>query len=95
MKALVGGFNQEKALVGAFFVIVKSSRTTLKLCCRYLRQWVMVWNGYDGHIYVTSATRLPRFQPPRELIHKQNTRQKNWYPTLLSKQLGQCPIKVL
>ena len=60
--------------------------------CRYLRQWVMVWNGYDGRIYVTSATRLPRFQPPRVLIPKQNTRQKNWYPTLLSKQLGQCPI---
>ena len=27
MKALVGAFNQEKALVGAFSVIVKSSRT--------------------------------------------------------------------
>ena len=27
MKALVGAFNQEKALVGTFSVIVKSSRT--------------------------------------------------------------------
>ena len=27
VKALVGAFNQEKALVGAFSVIVKSSRT--------------------------------------------------------------------
>ena len=27
VKALVAAFNQEKALVGAFFVIVKSSRT--------------------------------------------------------------------
>ena len=29
MKALVGTFNQEKALVGAFYVILKSSRTFL------------------------------------------------------------------
>ena len=29
MKALIGGFNQEKALVGAFFKIVKPSRTTV------------------------------------------------------------------
>ena len=30
MKALVGAFNLEKALVGAFFVIVKSSQTFVK-----------------------------------------------------------------
>ena len=27
MKALVGGFNQEKALIGAFSVIVKTDRS--------------------------------------------------------------------
>ena len=30
VKALVGAFNQEKALVGAFSMIVKSSRTFVK-----------------------------------------------------------------
>ena len=38
VKVLVGDFNKEKALVGAFSVIVKSSRTIARLlqrgCCR-------------------------------------------------------------
>ena len=57
MKALVGAFNQEKALVGAFSVIVKSSGTfgkpsleALQLTpCRwyslYLRTSSMCWLG--------------------------------------------------
>ena len=38
VKALVGAFNQEKALVGAFSVIVKSSRTFVWSSSRYPSQ---------------------------------------------------------
>ena len=48
----------------------------------------MVWNGYDGNIYITSAKTLPNFQPPKTFIQKANKDQKNWYPTLMSKELG-------
>ena len=33
MKTLVGTFNQEKAIVGTFFVIVRSSRTLVRSSC--------------------------------------------------------------
>ena len=55
---------------------------------RFIQQWIIVWNGYDGNIYITSAFKLPQFQKPRILIPKENEKQKNWYPTLMSKQLG-------
>jgi hypothetical protein len=48
----------------------------------------MVWNGYDGNIYITSAKTLPKFQPPRILIDKTSSDQKNWYPNLISEQTG-------
>ena len=47
MDELVGSFNQEKALVGAFFVIVKSSRSTAV-------HWASAWS--DGHPRVNAAT---------------------------------------
>ena len=53
----------------------------------------MVWNGYNGNIYITSAKRLPLFQPPKILIKKENDDQKNWYPTLMSKELGMILIQ--
>ena len=59
---------------------------------RFIQQWIMVWNGYNGNIYITSAKRLPLFQPPKILIKKENDDQKNWYPTLMSKELGMILI---
>ena len=55
---------------------------------RYLQQWLLVWNGYDGNIYITSALELPRFQQPRILIQKKTEDQRNWYPTVLSRSFG-------
>ena len=48
--------------------------------CRYLKQWVMVWNGYDGRIYISSAFHLAdqAFQPARVLVEKLTEEQKNW-----------------
>ena len=55
---------------------------------RFLQQWLMVWNGYDGNIYITSAKTLPNFVPPQILIEKTSPDQKNWYPNLISEQTG-------
>ena len=48
--------------------------------CRYLKQWVLVWNGYDGRIYISSAFHLAdrAFQPARVLVQKTTEEQKNW-----------------
>ena len=51
---------------------------------RYLQQWVVAWNGYDGNIYITTADTLPSFQPPRVLLAKQSEEQKFWYPNITS-----------
>ena len=55
---------------------------------RYLQQWVVAWNGYDGNIYITTADTLPSFQPPRVLLAKQSEEQKFWYPNIIHQQLG-------
>ena len=55
---------------------------------RFLNQWIIIWNGFDGNIYITSARKLPKFKRPKILIHKQNEKQLNWYPTLLSDEFG-------
>ena len=55
---------------------------------RYLQQWLLVWNGYDGNIYITTAKTLPNFETPRIFIHKDTEAQKNWYPCLLHKWMG-------
>ena len=58
---------------------------------RFLQSWLMVWNGYNGHIYISSAVRLPEWEPARILIeadHQNNPLTKHWYPTLISAQLG-------
>ena len=54
---------------------------------RFLRSWLLVWNGFDGHIYITAAIRLPQWRPPRILLKadlKRHPRMKLWYPTLIS-----------
>ena len=40
----------------------------------------MVWNGYDGRIYISSAFHLAdqAFQPARVLVEKLTEEQKNW-----------------
>lgn len=55
---------------------------------RFIQQWILVYNGYDGNIYITSALELPRFQQPRILIQKKTEDQRNWYPTVLSRSFG-------
>ena len=81
---LEGTFNQEKA-------IGRDCKTLLTIApcvARYLQQWVVAWNGYDGNIYITTALTLPHFQPPRILVAKQTEAQKNWYPNIIHKYLG-------
>ena len=50
----------------------------------------MVWNGYDGRIYISSASLLAdrAFAPPRILVDKERSEEKNWYPNLISSELG-------
>ena len=57
---------------------------------RFLQHWVMVWNGYDGNIYITAARTLPHFQPPRVLVAKTSgdSVEKNWYPSIISEAGG-------
>ena len=55
---------------------------------RYLKQWVMAWNDWEGNIWITTALSLPNFQPERILVPKENNKQKNWYPNIIHKSLG-------
>jgi len=57
---------------------------------RFVKQWVMVWNGYDGRIYISSSQTLAdqAFHPARVLVEKANDQEKNWYPTLISEDYG-------
>ena len=55
---------------------------------RFLQQWLVTWNGYDGNIYITTAETLPNFKPPKIFIAKDTSEQKNWYPCLIHKYLG-------
>ena len=47
---------------------------------RFLKQWVLVWNGYDGRIYISSSPTLGDrvFEPARVLVDKANDQEKNW-----------------
>ena len=46
----------------------------------------MVWNGYDGNIYITTARRLPEWQPPK-LLMVADKGTKFHSPTIIS-ELG-------
>ena len=48
---------------------------------RYLKQWVVVWNGWDGRIYISSSPTLGDrvFEAPRVLVDRANNREKNWW----------------
>ena len=48
----------------------------------------MVWSGYNGNIYITAAKTLPNFQPPKILLAKSSSVEKNWYPSLISEETG-------
>ena len=51
----------------------------------------MVWNGYNGHIYITTAPWLPEWRPARILMEADlanSPDMKHWYPTLISAKLG-------
>ena len=47
---------------------------------RFLKQWMMVWNGYDGRIYISSSQILAdqAFAPARVLVEKNTDQEKNW-----------------
>ena len=57
MKALVGAFNQEKALVGAFSVIVK---TDLRPDIRAARQ--VTWSHRPARCSIGTKRNAPRFK---------------------------------
>ena len=69
-------------------VIVTEDEVYLNLSFRYLQLWLMVWNGYDGNIYITSANKLPNFTPPKVLVGKSSSVEKNWYPSIISHEFG-------
>ena len=48
----------------------------------------MVWNGYNGNIYITAAKTLPNFEPPKILVEKTSSVEKNWYPSVISEDTG-------
>ena len=52
----------------------------LEVPSRFVRQWMMVWNGYDGRIYISSGPRLAdqAFEPARVLVEKATAQEKNW-----------------
>ena len=52
----------------------------LEVPSRFVKQWMMVWNGYDGRIYISSAPRLAdqAFEPARVLVEKATAQEKNW-----------------
>ena len=60
---------------GAFYPFI------LTFLPRFLKQWVLVWNGHDGRIYISSAPTLADrvFEPARVLIDKANDQEKNWW----------------
>ena len=57
---------------------------------RFLQQWVIAYNGYDGNIYIMTAKTLPNFDTPRILIPKEDGKpdQKQWYPNIIHKFMG-------
>ena len=69
-------------------VLVKEEGVYPYLAFRYLQLWLMVWNGYDGNIYITSADKLPNFTPPKVLVAKSSSGEKNWFPSIISHDLG-------
>ena len=48
----------------------------------------MVWSGYNGNIYITAAKTLPNFEPPRKLVTKSSSVEKNWFPSVISEETG-------
>ena len=53
----------------------------LAFLSRFLKQWVLVWNGYDGRIYISTSPKLAdrAFQPARILVEKATDQEKNWW----------------
>ena len=61
-----------------------------RVLIRFLQQWVIAYNGYDGNIYIMTAKTLPNFDTPRILIPKEDGKpdQKQWYPNIIHKFMG-------
>ena len=57
MKAVVATFNQEKALVGSFSMIVKYRRTFVSISSEEVH-CVQLWAGHCGHVETSAANRL-------------------------------------
>ena len=64
-----------------------------ELWIRFLQQWVIAYNGYDGNIYIMTAKTLPNFDTPRIFIPKEDGKpdQKQWYPNIIHKFMGINP----
>ena len=77
-----GTGSKEKIPVVTVFSII--------LRIRFLQQWVIAYNGYDGNIYIMTAKTLPNFDTPRILISKEDGKpdQKQWYPNIIHKFMG-------
>ena len=49
----------------------------------YLDEWVMVWGGWDGNVYIASSTDLIAWSTPRVLATSTFTAGHAWYPTII------------
>ena len=68
VKALVGNFNWEKALEGAFAVIVKSSRTFVSSCNNFIVLWIFPRPGPGPRC---AADEIPRWWSlDRDITHE-------------------------
>jgi hypothetical protein len=52
----------------------------------YLQQWVMIYGGWDGSLYITSSADLIRWAVPRVLVRPEQKGGHAWYPTIISAQ---------
>ena len=71
-------------------IIYKIPVVSTWVIIRFLQQWVIAYNGYDGNIYIMTAKTLPNFDTPRILIPKEDGKpdQKQWYPNIIHKFMG-------
>ena len=68
------------AVAWATWLHLSNPSLILALPSRFVKQWVLVWNGYDGQIYISSAPTLADrvFEPARVLVEKATDQEKNW-----------------
>ena len=65
-------YDIEKSMLHEIFYTYKR----LFSITRFLRQWLMVWQGKNGNIHIASANKLPYWEPARILLP--TTEEHKW-----------------